>query len=85
MHVFLTPAVRAVVDRLMSTGRFQAADDVIREAVELLEQREKRLGVLRAMVQDGIDEIDRGDCAELDLDAIRAQARALRNADEPAT
>ncbi|MFN0134890.1 MAG: type II toxin-antitoxin system ParD family antitoxin [Phycisphaerae bacterium] len=77
MQIFLNPAVQAVVDRLVSSGRFQAADDVVREAIALLEQREHRLGLLRTMVQEGIDDFDRGDCAALDMDAIRAEGRAV--------
>jgi antitoxin ParD1/3/4 len=60
MNVTLTPHAEALVRRQIEAGRFQTADEVIDEALGALDERE-RLEQLRAKLQSGIDQLDRGE------------------------
>ena len=57
MEVNLAPAQQAVIESLVSSGRFQSADEVIAEGVRLLATTEN----LRLKVQVGIDQADRNE------------------------
>ncbi|MEA3536304.1 type II toxin-antitoxin system ParD family antitoxin [Rhizobium sp. CC-YZS058] len=48
------------VESLVSTGRFRSRDEVLREGVRLLEEREKRLITLDAAIERGIADMDSG-------------------------
>jgi Arc/MetJ-type ribon-helix-helix transcriptional regulator len=50
------------VRSLMTAGQFADESSVVDAALDLLERRQK----FRAMVQEGIDAIERGDVVELD-------------------
>jgi antitoxin ParD1/3/4 len=56
--------------------------EVMREALRLLEERdaikEIKLAALRRDLQEGIDELDQGKCTPLDMDDIKAKARAIK-------
>jgi Arc/MetJ-type ribon-helix-helix transcriptional regulator len=53
----LTPHQQAVVDALVSSGRFSNERQVLDEALELLKQRDE----LRAMLEIGVAQLDRGE------------------------
>jgi len=55
MEINLPPAQQAIIESLVSTGRFKSVDDVISEGVKLLATTE----TLRQKVQLGIDQADR--------------------------
>ena len=50
----LTPQHEALIERLMTSGHFSNADQVISEALQLLDER-ARLEQLRAKLQIGLD------------------------------
>lgn len=63
-NVVLTNYQASFVERLVSTGRYQNASEVLREGLRLVEQREaedtSRLEALRSAVNVGLDDFDQG-------------------------
>ena len=76
-NVVLTDHQAALLERLVSGGRYQNASEVLREGLRLLESREVedklRLKVLREAVREGIADADAGRFKRF------ATADALRN------
>jgi antitoxin ParD1/3/4 len=63
-NVVLTDAQSALLKRLVASGRYQNASDVLRAGLRLLEREEAELDDLRARLSTGLDEARRGDLAE---------------------
>jgi len=63
-NVVLTDHHESVIERLVKSGRYQNASEVLREGLRLVEQREAedaaKLKALREAVQVGIDDIEAG-------------------------
>jgi len=82
MHVSLTPELERLVHEKVESGRYPSASEVVREALHLLEERDKdreeKLERLRKEIQIGVDQADRGDLLELDVNATLAKVRARR-------
>jgi antitoxin ParD1/3/4 len=76
MNVSLTPQLEALVQRKVESGLYGSASEVMREALRLLEERDRlrsmRLEALRAEIQQGLDS---GEPTPLDMDAIKARGR----------
>jgi len=80
----LAPDHEAVVERMVASGQYGEADQVIGEALRLLEEHE-RLQQLRAKLTIGLDQLDRGEgipfAAEWSADRVRvARERAAAGA-----
>ena len=75
MNVSLTPALEKAVQKRVASGRYGSASEVVREALRLLEQRDRldqaRLRDLRASLDVGIQQLDRGEGLTLDESAVR--------------
>jgi antitoxin ParD1/3/4 len=76
MNVSLTDELGEFVNAKVSSGRYTSASEVVREALRLLERHEQmeaaKLEWLREAYRAGIDS---GDAGELDLAALKAEAR----------
>ena len=63
--VDLTVQHEALIAALVASGRYVSADEVLRDGLRLVEQREKeyvaRLEGLRRAAQDGLGDFDRGE------------------------
>lgn len=63
-NVVLTDHQASVVEKLVSSGRYQNASEVLREGLRLVERREEedalRLATLRRAAQVGLDDIEAG-------------------------
>ena len=63
-NVVLTDHQAALVERLVSSGRYQNASEVMRDGIRLLERREAeaaaRLQALRQAVQVGVADMEAG-------------------------
>jgi antitoxin ParD1/3/4 len=83
MEISLTPEQVSFLDRQVKSGRFASAEDAISEAVSLLEQREaddlcgRSLDELRAEIQLGIDQLDRGEGIEVNEGNLRSFVEAI--------
>lgn len=68
-----------VVNRLVSTGRYNSKSEVLREGVRLVEEREKRLAALDAALAKGIADADQGrvKSAEDVFDRLEAKYKAM--------
>jgi antitoxin ParD1/3/4 len=71
--------LEAVVNQLVSTGRYNSKSEVLREGVRLVEEREKRLAALDAALAKGIGDADAGRVkpAEEVLDRLEGKYKAM--------
>lgn len=81
-NVVLTQHQADLVERLVASGRYQNASEVLREGLRLIEAREAddeaRLAALRDAVQVGIDDIEAGRYREFDDPAeLRRYVRSV--------
>jgi len=80
MNVSLTEELEKLVQRKVESGRYTSASEVVRAGLRLLEQedelRETRLAAVRAEVQAGIDQAERGEL----VDGEEAMARVKKRA-----
>jgi putative addiction module CopG family antidote len=64
MNVTLTPQVEDKIRHWVETGQYADADAVLNDALRLLDEHRQRLDALRAKLQIGLDEADRGEVDE---------------------
>ena len=83
----LTDQHEALIERLVATGRFADADQVLTAALTHLEAYERQLDELRAKLQVGLDAKARGDVEpftpELHLRIREAARRRVLNGERP--
>jgi antitoxin ParD1/3/4 len=79
MAIRLPADVEEGIRRRVESGHFADADEVIREAMRLLDDQERQLASLREKLQVGLDQLDRGESVEWTPE-LRDQIR--READE---
>ncbi len=76
MNISLTPQLEEFVKRKVDSGLYVSASEVLREALRLLEERDRlhalRLEELKAEIKKGLDS---GEATPLDIGAIKARAR----------
>lgn len=82
MNVSLTPKLEDYVKQKVATGMYNSVSEVMREALRLLEEHDAlkdiKLAVLRRDLQEGIDELDRGEGTPLDMGETKAKARLMK-------
>ena len=76
MNISLTPHLEDLVKGKVESGLYGSASEVIREALRLLEERDRlqrmRLKELRLEIQKGIDS---GESTPLDMEEIKIRGR----------
>jgi putative addiction module CopG family antidote len=69
------------IETAMKTGRYVTESEAVADAISELRFREEedqtRLAELRAKIRVGIEELDRSDCAEWNVEEVKAEGRAL--------
>lgn len=82
MNISLTPELEQLIHQKLTSGRYQSASEVVREALRLLEERDQlralRLEELRSEIRVGIEQADRGETAPLDAGGTLAAVRKRR-------
>lgn len=63
MNVSLTPQLEAMIREKVENGLYNNSSEVVREALRLMEERDK-LERLRAALAVGLDDLARGDVVE---------------------
>lgn len=68
-----------VVERLVASGRYGSKEEVIREGIRLVEERDKKLAALDAALARGIADAEAGRVAPADVvfDRLEAKYRAM--------
>jgi antitoxin ParD1/3/4 len=83
MNVSLTPELERLIHNKVETGLYLSASEVVREALRLLEERDKlqamRFEEVRREIQIGIDQAARGEVAPLDVRGTLAKVRSGRS------
>ncbi len=67
MAVTLAPQDEDLIQQKIEAGPYRSVDELIQEALEALDERE-RLHNLRAKLQRGLDQIERGEVVEFTPD-----------------
>jgi antitoxin ParD1/3/4 len=78
MNVALTPQLEAMIREKVASGRYDSADAVMREALRLLDERD-RFERAKAAIAAGIEQADRGQVTQWSPDLMR---RLRQEADE---
>jgi antitoxin ParD1/3/4 len=82
MNVSLTPELEQLIHKKVETGLYLSASEVVREALRLLEERDRphamKFEDVRRGIQMGIEQADRGEVAPLDVPATLAKVRSRR-------
>jgi Arc/MetJ-type ribon-helix-helix transcriptional regulator len=72
----LVPAdIQERVEAQLATGAFQSEDEVLREAMDTLEHRQRSLAKLQAMVREAEESIAAGRLGVFDREAIKRDVR----------
>ena len=83
MVLSLPAELEQFVQHQVASGRYRSVDDVVQAGLSLLKERQQKLDELRAEIQIGLDELDRGEGVPLDMAAIKARVRQRLAADGP--
>lgn len=76
MEVALAPDLERLVKEKVESGEYSNPGAVVREALNLLANRDRELGRLRAAVAPAIAQVNRGETMPLDIAKIIAEADA---------
>jgi antitoxin ParD1/3/4 len=80
-NISLTDHFERLIESAVASGEYQNASEVVRAGLRLLERQrqadEAKLKALRAAVQLGIDQLERGDYIELEPHEISDHIRRL--------
>ena len=84
MNLHLSGEREQIVREFLQDGRFASEDEVIDEALRLLQERDEQTGLvdLRREIAIGIEQADRGELAPFDP---RATLERIRSRQGPAT
>jgi antitoxin ParD1/3/4 len=70
MNVSLTPELEKLVQEKVTSGLYQTASEVIREALRLLKERDDQHAALRGQIQRGLTQLDQGAYREYTDDTL---------------
>jgi len=83
MNVSLTPTLRALIQAKVSTGLYNNASEVIREALRLMEERDKikelKIELLKKELFLGLDSLEKGEFGSLNISEIAGKVLREQN------
>lgn len=71
-HFTIPSELEQFVDQEVASGKYRSADEVVSQSLRLLQERERKLEALKADIQVGLDELDRGEGLPLDVEGIKS-------------
>ena len=71
MPASIPPEIEQYVEHVVATGRYESAEQVVREAFRLLREQDRQADTTRAEVKAGFDQIERGEGIELNEAGLR--------------
>jgi putative addiction module CopG family antidote len=80
MGVTLDPALLAQIELKVLSGHYTSADEVVRKALALLDDREAKLRWLQAEIDKGVASLERGEYSTRSIEEIIVDARARHQA-----
>ena len=84
MNISLTPQLEQLVQERVKSGRYTSASEVIREALRMMEEKDRLLGAkLDQLRQDIREGVESGPATPWDPDEIKREGRARRTAQNP--
>ena len=83
MGYYFPAELQRMVQGELASGNYSSEDEMLLEAVRLLHQREEDLRNFKARLQGRLDQLDRGECVEIEdeaalrafFDDVQAQGR----------
>ena len=88
MNVSLTPELEQFVRQKVDSGLYNSSSEVVREALRLLEERERlkewKLDELRRAIQEGIRSLEVGEGTPFDAEDVIRRGRARLEAKQTA-
>lgn len=79
MNVSLSRQLQGFIEKKVRTGRYQTASEVVLEGLRLIEERDSQRALplrrLRKDIQVGLDQIEKGQVAPLDVEKTKAGGR----------
>jgi len=79
MTIQLPTDIEDRIRQRVERGDFLDAGEVVRAAMRLLDEQERQLEELRAKLQSGIDQLDRGDGAPFTSELVAQMRRNTRD------
>lgn len=70
MSITLSPALEALVEDRVKSGFYENPEEVLRQSLLLLKDRDAETEKLREMIQEGLDDLDQGRYEEYDESTI---------------
>ncbi|KGO32630.1 MAG: type II toxin-antitoxin system ParD family antitoxin [Desulfoprunum sp.] len=81
MNVNLTPQLESLIKQKVDSGLYNSASEVVREALRLMEQRDRVRAIkLEQLRQDIDDGMSSGDATPWNPEEIKREGRARRKA-----
>ncbi|MEO7932807.1 MAG: type II toxin-antitoxin system ParD family antitoxin [Chthoniobacterales bacterium] len=81
LSITLQDEDKSFIETVVKSGRYLTESEVVADALAGFkvqeEIRKQRLASLKAKIQVGIDELDRGESAVWNVDEVKAKGRAL--------
>ena len=71
MPTSIPPEIERYVEQVVAAGRYQSAEQVLREAFRLLQEQDRQFESLRADIKEGFDQLECGQGIELDDKGLR--------------
>lgn len=79
MNVSLTPELEKLVTDKIESGMYQTASEVVLEALQLLQDRDRRkLSRLRRDIRAGFEQIEQGQYTEYDERTVKNLAKEVK-------
>ena len=76
MGIRLNPKLQARIESKVSSGEYSSADEVVRKALALLDDREEKIAWLQREIDKGLRSAERHELSTRSMEEIIADARA---------